>query len=124
MITDIHGDYQNIPIIVSMIPTVPRRINTGDFYTRKTTRENQNISYLDKFDAKESSKIYISPEHLALDGILGLTGSEQNVNPVSLETGDEVMEVVNTGIHPTAIGAWNIAKWKYETLVYVMQQLT
>ena len=124
MIEDIHEDYPNIPIIVSMIPTVPRRINTGDFYTRKTTRENQNISYLAKFDGRESEKIYISPEHLAIDGILGLTGSEQNVNPVSLETGDEVMEVVNTGIHPTAVGAWNIAKWKYETLVYVMQQLT
>lgn len=122
MIADIHGDYPNIPIIVSMIPTVPRRINTGDFYARKTTRENQNISYLAKFDDRESEKIYISSEHLAIDGILGLTGSEQNVNPVSLISGDEVIEIVNTGIHPTAIGAWNIAKWKYESLVYVMQQ--
>ena len=122
MIADIHGDYPNIPIIVSMIPTVPRRITTGDFYSRKTTRENQNLSYIAKFDGRESEKIYISPEHLALDGILGLIGDTQNVNPVSLESGDEVTEIVNTSIHPTAVGAWNIAKWKYETLLYVMQQ--
>lgn len=123
MVADIHGSHPDIPIIISMIPTVPKRINTGDFYNRKTTRENQNLSYITKFNGRESEKIYISPEHLALDGILGLTGSEQNVNPVSLAEGDEVMETVNTGIHPTAIGAWNIAKWKYETLVYVMQQI-
>jgi len=120
MIADIHADYPNIKIIVSMIPTVPRRIESGDFYTRKTSRENQNLSYIALFDKRDAEKIYLSSEHLAIDGILGLGGTEQNVNPVSFDDSDKVMEIINNSIHPTAIGAWNLAKFKYNVIVYVM----